>query len=81
MARKSPTKKASSVAKRKTARKAYEKVAKTSKPGSGKRFAALEKSIAASGASDPAAVAASIGRKKYGAKKFAKMSATGRKRK
>ena len=30
---------------------------------------------------DPAAVAASIGRKKYGAKKFAEMSAAGKRRK
>jgi len=50
------------------------------KLGSGKRFAKLEKSLAAKGeVSDPAAVAASIGRKKYGAKKMAKMAAKGRK--
>lgn len=68
------------LAKRRSARKAYEKVAKTSKPGTGKRFAAVEKSIAASGARDPGAIAAMIGRKKYGAKKFAAMGAAGRKR-
>lgn len=53
-----------------------------SKPrlGSGARFKALESSIAGKGkVSDPAAVAASIGRKKYGAKRMAKMSAAGRK--
>lgn len=65
---------------RRSARKNYEKVAKTSKAGSGKRFAAVEKAAKASGASDPAAVAAAIGRKKYGAKKFAKMAAAGRKK-
>jgi hypothetical protein len=33
------------------------------------------------GVNNPAAVAASIGRKKYGAKKFAQMAAAGRRRK
>lgn len=65
---------------RTAARKRYEKVKKTSKPGSGKRFAAVEAVARASGASNPAAVAASIGRKKYGKKKMAKMSAKGRKK-
>lgn len=51
------------------------------KLGSGARFAAVEKSAAASGARDPAAVAAVIGRKKYGAEKMAKLSAAGRKKK
>lgn len=52
-----------------------------SKPklGSGARFRAVEKSAAASGASNPAAVAAAAGRKKYGEKKMAKLSAKGRK--
>lgn len=58
--------------KRKSARKAYERVAKTSKPGTGARFAALTKSIAASGARNPAAVAASIGRAKYGSSQMTK---------
>ena len=54
---------------------------KSMKLGGGGRFAKLEKSIAAKGkVSNPAAVAASIGRKKYGAEKMAKMSAAGRKR-
>lgn len=57
----------------------YEKVKKISKPGSGARFAAMEKSVAASGAHDPAAVAAMIGRKKYGPKQFAMMAASGKK--
>lgn len=56
-------------------------MAKKPKLGSGKRFAALEKSIAAKhDVSNPAAVAASIGRKKYGEEKMAKMAAAGRKR-
>lgn len=49
------------------------------KLGSGARFKAVEKSAAKSGASDPAAVAAAVGRKKYGAKKMAALAAKGRK--
>lgn len=52
-----------------------------SKPplGSGERFAALKASIAKrGGVRDPGAVAASIGRKKYGAARFAKLSVKGR---
>jgi hypothetical protein len=45
------------------------------KLGSGKRFAALRRS------GKSAALAAYIGRKKYGAKRFAKLSAKGRSRK
>jgi len=71
----------SGLSKRRAARKNYEKVAKTSKPGGGERFAALEKAAAAGGAKNPAAVAASVGRKKYGAAKFAEMAATGKKKK
>jgi hypothetical protein len=63
---------------KRAARKAYEKEKEKSKPGEGKRFEALEKSAAASGASDPGAVAASVGRKKYGASKFARMAAKGK---
>ena len=48
------------------------------KLGSGKRFAAVEKSAAASGAENPAAVAAVAGRKKYGAKRFNALAAKGR---
>ncbi len=47
--------------------------------GQGGRFAAVEASAKKSGASNPAAVAAAVGRKKYGAKKFAAMGAAGRK--
>ena len=46
--------------------------------GEGGRFAALEKSLSGK-VNNPGAVAASIGRKKYGAKKMAKMSAAGKK--
>lgn len=52
------------------------------KLGSGKRFAALKKKLSGrKGVTNPGALAASIGRKKYGAKRMAKMAAKGRKRK
>ena len=70
-----------SKATRKKLRAKQQRTQKTAKLGSGKRFAALEKSIAAGGAKDPGAVAASIGRKKFGAKKMGKLSGKGRKKK
>ena len=55
---------------------------KKPKLGTGKRFEKLEKSIAAKGdVKDPKAVAAAIGRKKFGTKKMAKMAAKGKKNK
>ena len=42
--------------------------------GSGKRFKTLETSLRARGVKDPAALAAWIGRRKYGAKRFAGLS-------
>jgi hypothetical protein len=52
------------------------------KLGSGGRFKALKGELARrKGVKNPGALAASIGRKKYGAKKMAQMSAAGRKRK
>lgn len=53
---------------------------KKSKLGTGKRFSALKGKLAKKGAKNPAALAAYIGRKRYGAKKMAKMAATGRRR-
>ena len=50
------------------------------KLGSGARFRAVERKAAASGARNPAAVAAAAGRKKYGNAKMAKLAAAGRKR-
>jgi hypothetical protein len=44
------------------------------KLGTGKRFAQLKGKLAKKGAKNPGALAAYIGRKKYGAKKFAKLS-------
>lgn len=50
------------------------------KLGSGSRFKAVEAAARKSGASNPAAVAAAVGRKKYGAERMAKMSAAGRRK-
>lgn len=61
------------------AKKEYE-AAKKKPVGEGSRFKAVAKSAAASGVKDPKAVAAAIGRKKYGAGPFAKMAAAGRKK-
>ena len=56
-------------------------IMKRPKLGTGKRFAALKKKLGAKkGIKNPGALAAAIGRKKFGAKKMAKMSAAGRKR-
>lgn len=56
-------------------------MAKSMKLGGGGRFAKLKASIAAKGnVSDPGAVAASIGRKKYGKSKFQSLSSKGRRR-
>jgi hypothetical protein len=50
------------------------------KLGSGKRFQNLEhKLVGRGGVDNPAALAAYIGRKTYGPKKFAKLSAGGKK--
>ena len=49
------------------------------KLGSGARFKKVAKEAAEGGAKDPDAVAAAVGRKKYGAKKFAKLAAAGKK--
>lgn len=50
------------------------------KLGSGSRFKAVEASAKKSGARDPAAVAASVGRKSLGAKKFNQLAAAGRRK-
>lgn len=53
-----------------------------SKPklGSGKRFKALANKLARKGVNDPDAVAASIGRRKYGNKKMSAMAKKGKER-
>lgn len=48
--------------------------------GSGERFKQLTKKLAAKGAENPKALAAYIGRKKYGSSKMSKMAAAGRKK-
>lgn len=50
------------------------------KLGSGSRFKALTEQLKAKGAKDPKALAAAIGRKKYGAKAMTKMATAGRKK-
>jgi hypothetical protein len=58
------------------------KISKQLKPklGTGKRFKNLTKKLKKKGAKDPKALAAYIGRKKYGKKKFQKLSSKGRRR-
>ena len=54
-------------------------MAKSMKPGGGGRFQKLEGKLEhRKGVTNPAALAAYIGRKKYGAKKMAQWSAKGR---
>ena len=55
---------------------------KSTKPGGGGRFAKMTDALKRKGKSAKAAkaIAEAAGRKKYGAKKMAKMSAAGRKR-
>lgn len=59
-------------------RQVARKMAKKPPLGSGARFKALKGQLAAKGATNPGALAAYIGRKKYGAKKFQKLAAKGR---
>lgn len=53
---------------------------KSTKVGGGGRFQMVEDQAAKNGAKNPGAVAAAIGRAKYGASRFAKMGAAGRKK-
>ena len=48
--------------------------------GSGERFDRLVKSLAAKGASNPKALAAYIGRQKYGKERFQQLAAKGKKK-
>jgi hypothetical protein len=52
--------------------------ARTPKLGTGKRFSNLKKSLSGRGVRNPGALAAWIGRKKFGAKRFAKLGARAR---
>lgn len=47
--------------------------------GSGERFAAMKKKLAGKGATNPGALAAYIGRKKYGAAEMQAMALKGKK--
>lgn len=53
-------------------------MAKSMKLGGGGRFAKLKGELAKKGAKDPGALAAFIGRKKYGKKKFASLAKKGK---
>ena len=55
-------------------------MAKKPKLGTGVRFKSLTKKLAKKGAKNPKALAAFIGRKKYGKKKFQKLATKGRKK-
>lgn len=56
-------------------------MAKKAALGTGKRFKTLTRSLAKKGARNPKALAAAIGRRKYGAATMAAMAAAGRRRK
>ena len=55
-------------------------MSKSMKLGGGGRFKKLKDKLGKQGAKNPAALAAHIGRKKYGNKKMASMAASGRKK-
>jgi len=55
-------------------------MARKPKLGSGKRFTALKRKLARRGVKNPGALAAWIGRRKYGKRRFQKLAAAGRKR-
>ena len=57
------------------------KAKKKPKLGSGERFARLKAKLARRGVKNPAALAAWIGRRKYGKKRFQQLAAAGRRRK
>ena len=59
---------------------ASDKEEKKPKAGSGKRFEELSDELADKGAEDPDALAATIGRKKFGSEKMSKWAAAGRKK-
>lgn len=67
-------------ARRRVLRRHQRQVQRTALLGSGRRFEAVARSAAAGGARDPEAVAAAIGRKKYGKANMARLAAAGRRR-
>lgn len=56
-------------------------MARKPKLGTGKRFKALKGKLAKKGAKDPGALAAFIGRKKFGKKRFQQLATKGKRRK
>jgi len=64
----------------KPGKKKKKKKKKKSKLGTGQRFKELSSKLKKKGVKEPKALAAFIGRKKYGPKKFARLSAQGKKR-
>jgi hypothetical protein len=68
-----------SLAVRRATRAKQEKVEATKPLGEGSRFAAVEAAAKAGGAKNPAAVAAAVGRKKYGQKRMTAMAVKGKK--
>jgi hypothetical protein len=61
-------------------KKLYKAGGKSMEPGGGGRFAAMVKKLKSKGKSEESAkaIAASVGRKKYGKSRFQKMAAEGR---
>jgi hypothetical protein len=57
------------------------RMARKPRLGSGKQFAALKRKLARRGVKNPGALAAWIGRRKYGKRRFQKLAAAGRRRK
>lgn len=72
------SRKMKSKGKQKQAGDEYSNVKHKPKLGSGKRFDQLEHKLDKKGVKNPGALAAYIGRKKYGAKKFNKLAAKGK---
>jgi hypothetical protein len=65
---------------KKTPGESYEAKGTPPAPGEGGGFKALETGLAKKGARTPGALAAWIGRRKYGKKRFQSMAAAGRKK-
>ncbi len=65
---------------RREVRYSFDVADKSMKTGGGGKFSALASKLAKKGVDDPKALAASIGRKKYGKEKFQQLAAEGRRR-
>jgi len=63
------------------AAEAHRRVMKRTKPGTGARFKSLVKQLKRKGVRNPKALAAWIGRRKYGKARFQRMAVAGRRRK